>query len=520
MNATSKHMNSLTALLEGLVADLSLIEDISVADISIDSRKVKKCSLFLSLVKDEKQRFQYLVQALNGGAAIVLFDAQQTLSSQEKLAIEKSKVKAYFIADLSDKAGEIAARFYDQPSQELTVMAVTGTNGKTSVSQFIAQSLESLGLACGIVGTLGVGRIGDLRLSGMTTPDPVSLQAVLADFHHQAIKYVVIEASSHALQQGRLNSVAIDVAVLTNLSRDHLDYHHSMSDYALAKQRLFEFTSVKIAVINNNDTFGKQLIETLATADIELITYGCEIDSITKQNTTLNAEDIQTTTQNISFIVDSKWGQANINSQLIGRFNVDNLLAAFGSLLAIGIAFNQAGKAIQECQSVDGRMQSYGGGQQPQVVVDFAHTPDALAQALQALRPHVLADGQLWCVFGCGGDRDQGKRPLMAASVEAYADQVVVTDDNPRSESSVAIVEDILAGFKLPEQVHIEHDRLLAITYAVTHATTLDIVLIAGKGHEQYQEISGVRHLYSDVEAVNIALQAANDEHHSFVGVK
>lgn len=520
MNATFDNMISLTELLAGIMPVLPSIEDVNITGVTLDSRMVQAGSLFISLAKDEQQRSQYLVQALNSDAAVVLFEESQVFSLQDKSVMDDAKVKAYGIVSLESKVSEIAARFYDHPSQQLTVIAVTGTNGKTSVSQFIAQALESLGFACGVVGTLGVGRTDNLQSTGMTTPDPVTLQAVLATFCKQSIEYVVIEASSHALEQGRLNSVAVDVAVFTNLSRDHLDYHQDMADYAAAKQRLFEFLSVKAAVINGDDLFGKTLIKALAGKDLELLSYSSQRAIEGESKAITSADKIKTSAQGVSFTVENEQRYEDIDSPLLGRFNVDNLLAALTALMAIGINFNQAVKAVAQCQAIEGRMQSYGGEQQPQVVIDFAHTPDALIQVLQTLRPHLLSNGHLWCVFGCGGDRDKGKRQLMAVGAEQNADQVVITDDNPRSENNIAIVEDILIGFKHPQQVHVEHDRQLAITYAVTHANRLDIVLIAGKGHEQYQEISGIKHHFSDAEAVNIALQAANDDNHSLVGAK
>jgi len=464
--------------------------------------------MFISLSANTEQQASHIEQALTLGAVVVLFDANQGLSEQEILALAGNNIKAYPIKKLAEKASEIAARFYGHPSLAMTVIAVTGTNGKTSVSQFIAQSLEFLGLPCGVVGTLGVGRLNHLQTTGMTTPDPISLQAALADLCQQAVKYVVIEASSHALEQGRLNSVDVDVAVLTNLSRDHLDYHQDMAHYAAAKQRLFEMEHLKTAVINSDDDFGKALITRLAAKnELTLMTYS----SLDLDLVSLQAQAVQATVDGLTFKLVNGSSSASIQSGLLGRFNVDNLLAAAASLLAINLSFDDVAAALAHCHSVDGRMQCYGGKQQPQIVIDFAHTPDALEQALKSLRVHLTHEGQLWCVFGCGGDRDTGKRAVMGRIAEHYADKIVLTDDNPRSETPAVIVHDILSGIKQPQNVHIEHDRQLAIFYVITQAKSADIVLLAGKGHEQYQEVAGVKHPFSDAVVVQDILRAAND---------
>ncbi|RKZ89053.1 MAG: UDP-N-acetylmuramoyl-L-alanyl-D-glutamate--2,6-diaminopimelate ligase [Gammaproteobacteria bacterium] len=518
MKATGMKNNSLPTLLVGMLSNPSVLDDINVLGMALDSRQVQADWLFFSLTTDESQRLKYMQQALSLGAAVVLFDNDQQLTEQEESALVNSKAKAYPIKLLSNKVGEIAARFYGHPSLALTVIAITGTNGKTSVSQFIAQSLESLGYACGVIGTLGAGRIDDLNDTGMTTPDPVTLQAILADFCQQSIEYVVIEASSHALEQGRLNSVTLDMAVLTNLSRDHLDYHVDMAGYAAAKKQLFDFASVKTAVINQADDFGKILIPELeGRDDITLLTYSSHSATLMAA---IQAKEIQTTIDGLHFNISSEFGSASIKSPLLGRFNVDNLLATLASLLALDISFEQVINALSECHAVDGRMQVYGGNKQPHVVIDFAHTPDALTQALQSLRCHIPANGVLWCVFGCGGDRDTGKRALMGHSAEINADKVVLTADNPRTEDNKDIVRDIATDITDLKKIHIEHDRQSAISYAVSNAKAKDIVLVAGKGHEQYQEIAGVKSPFSDAKAVTKALQAANDESHLITGVK
>ncbi|OUR64095.1 UDP-N-acetylmuramoyl-L-alanyl-D-glutamate--2,6-diaminopimelate ligase [Methylophaga sp. 42_25_T18] len=508
------------ALLKGMFSEQVPSPDISVTSITLDSRQVEPESLFLLLAKDDEQRLQYLSQAIRQGAVAVAFDSAQQLSGEEQNVCHQHKVTSYAVNNLSDNVGEISARFYGYPSKNLTVIAITGTNGKTSVSQFIAQAFESLSIPCGVIGTLGVGRVNQLTYTGMTTPDPVTLQAVLADFKTQAINHVVIEASSHALAQGRLNSVDIDIAVLTNLSRDHLDYHQSMESYAAAKQRLFEFASIKHAVINLADGFGRSVAEKIDNTSVQLLTYSTESLSPQNHKMHIQAVAINTKPEGISFKLQSKFEPVDVNSSLLGRFNVDNLLAAILALQATGIEFQQTIEAITHCHAVEGRMDVYGGGNQVQVVIDFAHTPDALTQALSSLRTHLTKEGQLWCVFGCGGERDKGKRALMGTSVERNADKLVITADNPRSEANEMIVSDIVAGIKHANEIHIEHDRLKAISYAINTATKNDIVLVAGKGHEQYQEIAGIRHPFSDAQAVAKVLSAANDDHRFNVGAE
>ncbi|MFT7414422.1 MAG: UDP-N-acetylmuramoyl-L-alanyl-D-glutamate--2,6-diaminopimelate ligase [Methylophagaceae bacterium] len=515
MIITNKH--SLSMLLAGMFADPSVLTELNVTGLTLDSRQVQSDNLFVSLSVNNEQRTLYIKQALTLGANVVLFDANHVLTEQESAALVYANVKAYPIKKLADKVGEIAARFYGHPSLAMTVIAVTGTNGKTSVSQFIGQSLEFLGLPCGVIGTLGVGRLNNLQSSGMTTPDPISLQAALADLCQQAIKFVIIEASSHALEQGRLNSVDVDVAVLTNLSRDHLDYHQDMASYAAAKQRLFEMDNIKTAVINSDDDFGKLLLTRLvAKNDLAFMTYS----SLGQDAVTLKAQTIQATGDGLNFDLVGESSSSYIQSSILGRFNVDNLLATAASLLAINVSFDDVAKALVQCHSVDGRMQSYGGKQQPNLVIDFAHTPDALEQALKSLRVHLTNNGQIWCVFGCGGDRDVGKRAVMGQIAELYADKIVLTDDNPRSERPAAIVHDILSGIKQPQNVHIEHDRQQAIVYVVSLAKAEDIVLIAGKGHEQYQEVAGIKQPFSDAVVVKHILLADNDANQSLLRTK
>lgn len=506
---------SIHNLLVGMLADPSILIEHLVTGINQDSRDANGGDLFLLLAKDMQQRIGHLKQVIDADVAIILFEQSQPLTQQEIVLLKHTHIMAYPIKQLAMKGSEIAARFYGHPSLALTVIAVTGTNGKTSVSQFIAQALEGLELPCGVMGTLGAGRIGSLFSTGMTTPDPISVQRILADFCQQGLKYAVIEASSHALVQGRLESVAIDVAVLTNISRDHLDYHRTMEAYSLAKQHLFELPSVKTVVINRADDLGQALIEILVDkTHVETISYSSEVEH--HDSVTLGATECELTQAGLNFKINN----SSIYSQVLGLFNIDNLLASMGSLIAVGISAEQAIESINQCHAVTGRMQLIVSNEYANVVVDFAHTPDALKQALTSLREHQSSAGNLWCIFGCGGDRDSGKRAEMGQIAELNATRLVVTDDNPRSESPQTIVNDILSGMKTPKKVMIEHDRRLAINYAITHAHHDDIILVAGKGHENYQEIQGVKYPLSDIEIVNDLFSMNCGLHHTSIGVQ
>ena len=500
---------SLQILLAGMLRDPSTLSDLTVTGISLDSRQLESGNLFLCLAKGGKQREQHLQQALNAAVAVVLFDAEYPLTERESQLIANTAIDAHPVKNLAEKAGEIAARYYGHPSMALTVIAVTGTNGKTSTSQFIAQALESLGLACGVIGTLGVGRVDGLTDTGMTTPDPVSIQKILTEFCDENIKYVVIEASSHALEQGRLNSVSIDVALFTNLSRDHLDYHNSMAEYGQAKERLFKFESIRTAIINSDDKFGSALYETLqARGKLDLLSYSSKSGKV---NANFKADNVELKADGLHFDVVTELGVNKIQSSLFGRFNIDNLLATAACLTALNINFEATCLAISQCHAVKGRMDMLGGNKHVAVVIDFAHTPDALEQALRSLQEHITNNADLWCVFGCGGDRDVGKRPLMGVAAQHYANKVIITDDNPRSEDPQQIVEAILVGMKKQKSISIEHDRKLAITSAIKEAKANDIVLVAGKGHEQYQEVMGIKTPFSDYQIVMDALSEANN---------
>jgi UDP-N-acetylmuramoyl-L-alanyl-D-glutamate--2,6-diaminopimelate ligase len=483
-------------LLQDLVADEVVLQECTLSDISMDSRRCSPGALFLALSKNSTDRLKHLEQVIAKGVFVVAYERTQALTEAERTLLQSEAIQAYGIDDLAQYAGEIAARFYDYPSRKMTVIAVTGTNGKTSVTQFIAQGLEASGEPCGVIGTMGAGRLSDMEMTGMTTPDPVTMQRLLASFEIEGCRYVTLEASSHALEQGRLNAIDVDVAVLTNLTRDHLDYHESMAAYAAAKRRLFEMSSVKTVVLNTGDEFGVELSSTLPTSS-DIVTYS------TQSEADITVDNIECQRHGLRFSLIHKHKQSVVSLPIIGRFNVDNLLATYAVFSVLGKQHHVAVSTLEQCHAVAGRMEAYGITGQALVIIDYAHTPDALEQALKTLRQHLSPAGQLWCVFGCGGDRDKGKRPLMGQIAERDADQVIITDDNPRTENHQSIVDDILAGCHAPEAIYVELDRKLAISYAITHATGHDIILVAGKGHEAYQEIHHVKYPFSDALVVS-----------------
>jgi UDP-N-acetylmuramoyl-L-alanyl-D-glutamate--2,6-diaminopimelate ligase len=383
----------------------------------------------------------------------------------------------------------------------MVVAGVTGTNGKTSTAHFIAQAWQRNGESSGMIGTIGYGPLGRLKPASMTTPDPVSLQAMLSDCLDQSVERLAMEVSSHALDQGRCDDVTFDAAVLTNLSRDHLDYHGTMEAYAAAKRRLFIDCHPRFAVVNLDDPFGKELAAGISNGT-EVFTYG------TNGSSELRGSVLQMDSLGMRIRMASPWGDGEVRTGLLGAFNISNLLAAAGTLALLGMPWNQVLHQVEMMRAVPGRMHCMGGdAAQPVVVVDYAHTPDALQQALTALRSHL--HGRLVCVFGCGGDRDRGKRPLMAQVAESLSDRLVMTSDNPRGEDPASIIEDMRAGLKQPEKAQVILDRASAIRQAVHSSGPGDIILVAGKGHEAWQETKGQKIAFSDEEAVNSALEDA-----------
>jgi len=464
-----------------------------IRELTLDSRKVRPGDLFLAVPGTQQDGRVHIADAVARGAAAVAYEAEgaavMTAHSAELVALK----------GLAQQLSAIAGRFYGEPSRGLHLIGITGTNGKTSVSQLLAQALDLLGERCGIVGTLGNGFYGALEQGRHTTPDPIGVQATLADMKNAGARAVAMEVSSHGLHQGRVAALAFDVAVLTNLSRDHLDYHGSMQAYAEAKATLFAWSGLRCRVLNLDDAFGRELAA--AEHDSRLISY-----SLNDAEAYLYCRDAQFDEQGVRATLVTPRGEGSLRSSLLGRFNLSNLLAVVGTLLGLDYPLDEILQVLPQLQGPIGRMQRLGGGKQPLVVVDYAHTPDALEKVLEALRPHVK--GRLLCLFGCGGDRDNGKRPLMAAVVERLADAVLVTDDNPRTEAPAQIFSDIRAGFVTPESVQFVHGRGQAIAQLIAAASADDVLVLAGKGHEDYQEINGVRQPFSDLVEAKKALAA------------
>lgn len=461
-----------------------------IRELTLDSRTVRPGDLFLAVPGTRQDGRAHIGDALSRGAAAVAYEPEGFP------VLDGAEVELLPIRGLASQLSAIAGRFYGEPSRSLNLIGVTGTNGKTSVSQLLAQALDGLGQRCGIIGTLGTGFHDALESGRHTTPDPLAVQATLAQLHHAGARAVAMEVSSHGLQQGRVEALAFDIAVFTNLSRDHLDYHGSMEAYGAAKARLFAWPGLRCRVINLDDAFGRQLAEREGAR-----LYGYSLDD---PDAAVHCRNIRFDDEGVSAELITPHGRGLLRSALLGRFNLSNLLAVIATLLALEYSLDDILRLLPGLRGPIGRMQRLGGGDQPLVVVDYAHTPDALEKVLEALRPHVK--GRLLCLFGCGGDRDRGKRPLMAAVAERLADGVLVTDDNPRGEDPQAILDEIRTGFANPEAVRFVSGRGEAIARLIAEAEPDDVLLLAGKGHEDYQEIAGVRHAFSDLDEAAAAL--------------
>ena len=463
--------------------------------ITADSRQVQSGSLFLAYPGAVSDGRNYIAQAIQKGASAVIWEKTGFTW------LDDWNVNNLAVANLKSQVGKIAAEYYQHPSEKLTMIGVTGTNGKTSVSQWVAQCLTTLGKKTAVLGTIGNGLLGSqasiLAEASNTTPDAILLQSMLASYVAQQADAAVMEVSSHGLDQGRVNGVAFDIAVLTNLSRDHLDYHQTMEAYADAKQKLFEFDGLKIAILNADDTFGQAVVNVLSKQGKPFTTYGL-------QHGDVRGSELKLHDAGLSMQVTTQQGDALLTAPVLGRFNAYNVLAVLATLLAIEVSLSDAINAISKIKPVLGRMQQFGGGELPLVVVDYAHTPDALEKVLSTLREQLQGEAKLLCVFGCGGDRDAGKRPLMGAIASKLADNVIVTSDNPRSEDANAIIQAITSGN--PDGYLVEADRVSAINKAIQLANKGDIVLVAGKGHENYQEILGIKHPFDDALIAQNAL--------------
>ena len=482
------------------------------AQLSSDSRTIGAGDAFLAYPGDSADGRSYIPQAIARGAAAVLYEEK---AFQWNPAWQLPHLA---VPDLKRVAGFVANACYQKPDADMFSVAVTGTNGKTSCTQWLGSALSRLGQPAAVVGTLGVGlyrrgTASPFQATGYTTPDAVQLQRALKQLHDAGARALAIEASSIGLDQGRLNGLHVDVAVFTNFTRDHLDYHSDMAAYEEAKARVFDWPGLRHAVINLDDEMGLRLVSRLKQAQPGLAVIGYSVAGRAVEGVaTLRATDVRSNQGGTAFRLDSLFGSASVKTQLVGLFNVSNVLAVLGVLLAKGVQFKAAVEAVEALQPVPGRMQQFGGHDAPLVVIDYAHTPDALEKALLALRQVAQQRaGQLWCVFGCGGGRDAGKRPQMGAVSEA-ADNIVITSDNPRGEEPGAILAQIVEGVNAArlanDDVHVIEDRAAAILWAVRHAGKNDVVLLAGKGHEDYQEIKGKKLPFLDADHAALALAA------------
>ena len=461
------------------------------------ARRSGACRAFAAYPGGAVDGRAFIPEAVARGASAVLWEARawqwNTALARPNLGVE----------GLQQRVGHIADFIYGSASRELWMVGVTGTNGKTSCAQWIAQALDACGTRAAVIGTIGNGLVGATAPATHTTPDPAMLHELLAQFRAAGARAVAMEVSSHGLDQGRVNGTAFDVALFTNLTRDHLDYHKTMAAYGAAKAKLFAWPGLRTAVINADDLFGRSLVEAARARQQATLTYGLGSADIVATPLALDR-------RGIALEIVTPWGRATLRSGLVGGFNAQNLLGVLAVLLASEVPLARAIEVIGTLTAPAGRMQRLGGDGKPLVVVDYAHTPDALEKVLVALRPAVTPGGELVCVFGCGGDRDPGKRPQMGAVAAAQADRIVVTSDNPRSEDPLAIAQEVARG--VLDAGHrrwtIEVDRHAAIAGAIAAAAKDDVVLVAGKGHETYQERKGERHPFSDAREAQDALAA------------
>ncbi len=520
---------SVRDLLTG-VAEPATAGDIVVSGLNLDSRRVRPGDAFVALEGGTTHGIEFASVAFERGAVVVLAEkpgpgtrdpgpdtcgdaAVSSFSasmepddeSDASMRLEAgpgSRVPGpvIWIHNLRHHLGNIAARFFNHPSANLTVIGVTGTNGKTSTVQMLANALQELGHRAASIGTLGVGLVGQVVAGERTTPDVISVHGQLAALREAGASHVAMEVSSHALDQHRVDGVGFDVAVFTNLTRDHLDYHGTMQAYGAAKARLFAWPTLRVAVINVDDDFGRTLAAQLADG-VECVRVGMYRDEAE-----VRATGVRTSAAGLDFDLHTPWGRGHVASSLLGSFNVSNLLAVAACLGVLGESFGRIVEVLGKLPPVRGRMNRLGGDDGlPLLVVDYSHTPDALEQALSNLRRHCR--GRLLCVFGCGGERDTGKRPMMGAIASRLADATIVTDDNPRGEDGDAIVADILAGVEPGHPVEVERDRARAIARALDLARPGDVVLVAGKGHETYQETADGRHPFDDLEVARAAME-------------
>ncbi|MGS2719652.1 UDP-N-acetylmuramoyl-L-alanyl-D-glutamate--2,6-diaminopimelate ligase [Paraglaciecola aestuariivivens] len=484
--------------------------DIMISDLVLDSRDVAIHKAFIAIPGHALDGRDFIPQAISLGAKVIIAQCDE-LAEHGHVEMREQSIIVWFF-QLAENLSALAGHFFQFPANSMSVIAVTGTNGKTSTVQLCGQLGSLMGEHCATIGTLGAGMV-DIERPALgsknalnTTPDAISMQRLLAEFVGEGAYQVALEASSHALVQHRIKAVKTDIAVFTNLSRDHLDYHGTMSAYASAKRLLLSQPELAFAVVNANDIEHKAWLSHLPSG-VELVLFGQELNQaeLKQGQKYCSASQVSYSNSGMVMQIQSSWGEAEIKAPLLGEFNVSNLLAAIASQLCLGKSLAHIASITALLKPVAGRMEIFAKAKQPSIVVDYAHTPDGLEKALLAARQH--CHGKLWCVFGCGGDRDKGKRPLMGEIAQSLADHIIVTDDNVRNEDPQQIVQDILAGCTQPELISIEHERKSAIKQAVSGAGPDDLILVAGKGHENYQIIGKQKVAYDERDFVATLLE-------------
>ncbi|VAW55484.1 UDP-N-acetylmuramoylalanyl-D-glutamate--2,6-diaminopimelate ligase [hydrothermal vent metagenome] len=490
---------ALDYLLEGFIDDVLIDQcrGIAVNAIVQDNRKARSGNLFIAHQGYNTHGLLYAQDAVAKGVSVILWDGDLE-NRNEILDSISNKVLCIQCQDLKYKVGPIASRYYEQPSLSLNVIGVTGTDGKTSIAHFLAQCLDAYDVHCGVLGTLGNGFINDLHPTGLTTVDALLVQKTLADIQQAGAKHVVMEVSSHGLDQGRVNGVAFTTAVLSNMAVDHLDYHGTVDNYAAAKRRLFYTPGLSSAVINLDDEFGRKLAKEVRE-HVCVWGYSLEKDVSKYQDYAdyfVAAQEIKPFERGTHLSIITPKGESCFDIPLLGRFNVSNALAVLSTLLISQFSLENAIRSLTAIRSVDGRVEIIAEDDKPVVVVDYAHTEQGLAAVSRSMRDHF--SGKIWCVFGCGGDRDRSKRPLMAKVAEEFADKIIVTTDNPRHENPQSIIDEVLTGFSSLENVEAILDRRQAIDVAISNAQPGDVVLLAGKGHETSQIVGDVHIAFDD----------------------
>ncbi len=483
--------------------------DREIIGLSIDSRRILPEQIFIALIGNELDGREFIDKALQFGGSVVITEGKD--ASVRWYA--EPKVPYITLPNLRQLYGAIASRFYGEPSRSLQVIGVTGTNGKTSCTHFIASILSRLGKRCGIIGTLGYGPLGELQKTINTTPDAITIQSVLAKMRDQGFHSVAMEVASHALAQHRVTGIHFAASVFTNLTQDHLDYHGTMENYAEVKKKLFTEVKPRLCVLNGDDAYGQVWIDELSQQNTCVYPKQGDESRPCIAAYSVNRHCVNELAAPCIFVekarydqdgiyakINSPWGEGEFTVPLLGQFNLSNVLAVITTLVSLGESLSDVLAQLPRISAVKGRMQLVAATGKPRVIIDYAHTPDALEKVLQTLQAY--RPKELWCVFGCGGNRDKTKRPLMGEIASNYASRIILTDDNRRNETSKDIIADISVGLRAGVNYVIEPDRALAIQYAIAHASSEDMILIAGKGHEEYQEVEGTRHPFSDEEEV------------------